>query len=238
MKTRAKAPARGAKSTPARKIPKPKMKADKAWIVERIRDLDVSQRQFCFRYLTPIGMDPSMLSRVLNGERELSSKEAETIAEALRVPYAELMRHLGVNPDIGASGSVPVIGRLDARGELHVGRPAGTPHRVSLPSAAGGTLRAAIFQTPQRYMDGWIAFFNDRPTTTSGPRGARAIEPGAIGRMAVITMPDKRRYVRVLERGYERGKYNLCHLCPNDDPISGVEIVAATPVLWVKAGED
>ena len=69
------------------------VKISTQWFQDRIKaSKHGSQRQLAFA----IGIDPASLSYALNGKRRLQIHEAEAIANALSVPLAEVLTHVGI----------------------------------------------------------------------------------------------------------------------------------------------
>jgi transcriptional regulator with XRE-family HTH domain len=65
---------------------------DKQWFAEKYKGKGFSLRKMAGR----VGMDPSSLSRTLNGERKMTISEVAKIATALDVPAAEILAR--INP--------------------------------------------------------------------------------------------------------------------------------------------
>lgn len=66
---------------------------DSAWFVARIADVGVSQRALAER----IGLQQATLCRMLQGKRRMQIVEARALADALAVPFADVLRHAGVS---------------------------------------------------------------------------------------------------------------------------------------------
>ena len=63
---------------------------DRAWF-----DLQLSARNLSLRAMARrMGLDPSALSRALNGQRQLKLAEIEQLADLLDQPVAEILRHV------------------------------------------------------------------------------------------------------------------------------------------------
>lgn len=108
------------------------MRSFKDWLLEQMRAFDMSAVEMAKK----IGIDQSLVSRYLKGERVPSRQTAKKIAEAFNVPYIELLEmidaqdrananHQGVPDDVNAAGAPRGFGDMvwerlspEARGRI------------------------------------------------------------------------------------------------------------------------
>lgn len=65
---------------------------NKAWVVNRLKKLGSTQTDLA----TAMGLYPSGLTKIFNGERELKAKEAGRMAGFLKVSTSQLYQDLGI----------------------------------------------------------------------------------------------------------------------------------------------
>ena len=189
---------------------------DKPWFEDRIRAKQTSQRQLA----RLMGMDASAMSLMLNGKRRMSAKEAADVAGLLGVPVDEVLRHAGAPVAVDKRRSVPVVGYVDAGGELVFGRALG-PRTAIAPSDCGEGCQAVRVQSGTA-LDGWLLFYHPM----------RGVSLEAVGRLCVVKTAEGADLVRVVNRGYEPGFFVLQRLLGGDSEHARLE--SASPVLWMK----
>jgi hypothetical protein len=190
---------------------------NKPWFVDRLAARHISQRKLAVM----MDMDASAVSLMLNGKRKMSAQEASEVARLLGVTVEEVLRHAGIAVPVNTEKSVPVVGFVGSRMEIHFGRAKGPQTAVAPPDCAKGC-HALRVQTPG-FMEGWLAFYF--PT--------EGVSLEAVGRLCVVRPVDEdTSYLKLVGRGYEAG-YHVLTSMRGGEPLH-VRLESAAPVVWLK----
>jgi transcriptional regulator with XRE-family HTH domain len=188
------------------------------WFLDRLADKDMSARRLALL----IGMNPSAMSRTLNGGRKMQMDEAADIARVLGRPFDEVVMHAGIAAPREIRSAVRLNGMASAEGFIgHVGKTA--PRTVERPGGTPEDIRGVMIRAPGTVFEGWVAYYV--PTAR--------LEPDAVGRLSVVQMADGKKCLRVLVKGFERGKWTLVPLSAGA-PLTDVDVEWAAPVLWIR----
>src|SRR5690606_9931014 len=171
----------------------PASRIDTDWFTAKLADRQMSQRQLAKR----MGVDPSAVSLMFRGRREMRMTEAAEIANLLGVPVAEVLQHAGLEVDSAGNRTCPIVGFIDGAGEgadpsawrRAVGRPTCPPD----PPKNAVALRRGTTGTRPELVDGWIV-------VTTPPQG---LDPEAVNRLCVVKIRTGVTLVRHLRRGYK-----------------------------------
>lgn len=190
---------------------------DKRWFTDKLADNRLTMRKVSLA----MGMGADAWHKRLSGLVETRPAEAADMARMLGQPLDEVYRRLGIPTEHDGGAPVPIVGVSDGAGAVAKAReelkPADRPR--GLPS---GTMALRV-QAVNSPLDGWIMFYGSSST----------IPPEAVGRLSMVELGDGRRYVRVLQRGYEKGRWNLYGLV--DMPaIQDVAVKWAAPILEIR----
>ena len=79
---------------------------DTAWFFDKLREKGYSLRRFS----GDLGMDPSAVSRMLNGQRNMSADEQDRVARLLGLPLSEVAAHRGATAGAGGFGEMAQAG--------------------------------------------------------------------------------------------------------------------------------
>lgn len=192
-------------------------RVDRAWFKAKLKERGETQVKLA-RYLE---VDASAITLLLNGKRRLQLAHAEKIAQFLKVPKAEVLRHVGMDIEQHIASSqderrVPIVGRIDTEGTVHlVSQPGTVPVPTSTPS------NARALRMEGGFAPGGAVVFHP----------AHDIEIEAIGRLSIVGLHDGGYCLGVPTAAYERGYFNVSLPKSNLD---GIEIKTATPVLWIR----
>jgi DNA-binding XRE family transcriptional regulator len=200
------------------------MPANAKWFHDRIADKGMSMRQLA----GIVGVDPGNMSKQFAGKVKMSMETAAEIARHLGVTFEDIVHHAGVQAPKDPSRAVAVVGTVGPDGTVKPAR-GSAGRRVDRPAGAPDDVAALRIETPGAAVDGWVAFY--LPTVGR-------IDPEAVGRWSVVQLGNKgARYLRVLHRGYERGKWTLRPLqCADASAdLVDVDIEWACPVQWIRA---
>lgn len=174
-----------------------------------------------------IGIEPSHISRSINGTREWKHDEMVAFATIVGVPFDEVVLAAGLAlPTSEGRGMVPVVGLVDASAGYVPGKVDAPRRAPSPPEAPNGTV-AARFKTPgtpAEAMDGWLVYFVD---------GVKRVPPEARGRLCVSWL-GVNAIIGVLRAGYVRGTFNLQPWIPGAAMLENVQVERASPVLWIR----
>ena len=189
---------------------------DTNWFRNKIRDAHLSQRKLAAR----LDRDPSAVSLMLNGLRKMTMEEASLLADALSTPIDEIMSRAGIDTPRPPNNTA-VVGWADEQGLVTIGKADG-PRLTPTPPGLSESAQAL------RLPGGWTIYY------TPG----NIVDPEASGRFAVVQLSEGGpRYVRVLNRGYESGKWTLTPFAPSMGEsvrVENVRIEWAVPVTWIK----
>ena len=188
---------------------------DTEWFKARLADKQMSMRKLA----TLMNLDVSAVSLMLNGKRGMSALEAAEAARLLGVPVDEVMRHAGIDMRGAIKDVVPVVGWVDAKGEIHRGRVIG-PKTVAGPPEEG--LEAIRAQGGA--FDGWLFFY----------RPIDRVSLEVVSRLCVVTIAgqDDERLAWV-HRGYEPGGWNLASFDGSGGMVPA-RLASASPVVWTR----
>ncbi|MBS4045464.1 MAG: helix-turn-helix transcriptional regulator [Alphaproteobacteria bacterium] len=188
---------------------------DKTWFESRARDMGINFS----RIAEMLGMNRSIVSRMMSGEREVSNQEANELATILQVSFDDVVAHLGVKPKTDPNDFLPVVGAISADGIIHPKLPRGafksTRRIPGLPHDCSGLWVDA----PGSWLDGSVLYYVTGFT----------VEPNAVGRAAVIGLKDGRKFVRILIHGTRSNRWRTQPLNGPLDP-QDYEVAWATPV--------
>jgi len=190
------------------------------WFKEKLDEKKLSQRSLAKR----LGIDPSAVSLMLRGKRDIRLEEAIELSKILGLPRDDVLAQVGLdlstlNP---AGDKLKVIGWVDTDGAVHPGTVQGPGYVPAPPGVPEGTV-AIRYQTND-VRDGWLAYF----------KPVEYVQPEAIGRYAVVTALDGKMAIRILKHGYEPGIYRMSRLAMADGVGESGQILAASPVLWLR----
>lgn len=171
-----------------------------------------------------IGVDQSSVSKMLKGGRRINLEEIPLIAHFINAPVDETARRLGLPIPRPAPVLVETGGYIDAHGILR--QPEKDDDTTSYRGPHGlpeGTkaypVRSA--QSPTEFLDGWVLF----------ARPSRQLEPGAVGRVALVTQETGTTMLAVLRPGEMWDEYSLLTLT-GERTVS--RVMRATPVIWIR----
>lgn len=196
-------------------------RVDTNWFMGKLADQQLSQRQLAKK----MGVDPSAISLMFRGRREMRMTEAAEIANLLSVPVADVLQHAGLQVDGAGVRTVPIVGYIDGEGEVHSDwdREA---DRIACPSDAPKHTVALQYKTAMsrlELVDGWAVF-------TTPPQGMNG---DAINRLCCVKIRNGITMIRHVRRGYRPGTYNL--IAPfGAMSIDNVDVEWATPVIGIR----
>jgi len=202
------------------KQPMANISIDKAWFTARMHDKKLSQR----RLGALLGMDQASLSQRLNGVFRFQLDEVADLARILGVPFDVLVQHLGVSPPRDSERQVLVMEHADERGVL-TAAPPGEKRRVERPTGASRDTVAIRIIAPQLSFHGWIVYHT--PTTR--------VDMQTIGRFGVIEGENRKRYLGVLRRGDEQGRWDVWAMFGNPEKPTArnIKLTSASPVISI-----
>lgn len=180
-------------------------------------------------------INPTVLSHIFSGRRNLKLREASKLASILQVPLADVLANAGVD-DIDQSVEVmavnatsqqvvPVKGWVNSSLEIIWQTPKDLKNAPNpLPNHKLVCVRCQTASGAFEGLDGALVYFYDVSPGT--------FDPESLGRLCVVEF-DGKSYLRILKRGYISGRHNLAMF--NGQPAEeGVHVTTATPVVWMK----
>lgn len=200
-------------------IIQPSGKVNTRWFKDKFEDRGTSQRKAA----KEMGLDPSAVSLMLRGLRDIKMEEATDLARILGIPLNDVLANLGVDlsHDLAGVETVPVVGYIDRDGKVVTGRAMGPTKAPAPPGVPEGTV--ALRDQSETMFDGWLNYY----------KPVDYLQPEAIGRIAVVEMADTgERLVRLLKNGFEPGTFRLIGV--NGSQSDAGKIKSASPILWCK----
>lgn len=188
------------------------------WFRDKLEDKNLSQRKLAKQ----IGIDPSAVSLMLRGLREISIDEAVEMARILGIPKDEVLAQIGVDLSHDKGGAqVDVVGWIGRDGHVTMGRALGPKYVIAPPNVPTGTV--ALRDQSETTWDGWVSYYK--------PVGY--VMPEAIGRLCVVELAvTNETLLRVIKHGFSPGTFRL--LGVNGSQSEAGQVQSASPILWVK----
>jgi transcriptional regulator with XRE-family HTH domain len=183
-------------------------KVNTKWFKERLAERKLSQRGLA----KLMDMDPGGVSLMLRGKRHVYPAEAARVAEILRQPIDVVIEHLGVrvDPVVGGGGkrnAVPIVGKIDPRGELVEGKVSGPRHAPAAEGAGEGTVAVRV-EAPGVSQDGWLLYYTPTPH----------VAPDIVGALCVVRVAgEKADTVGWVQKSYTPGRVILIPLLGGRD---------------------
>ena len=204
---------------------------DADWFRDCFARAGLAQKDVAARLPGPDGgaLDPSQITRFLQGRRHLQAEEAAIIAKLLGKSLEEVLSRAGKISEEQAEGlrtdeSVEVKGWVDAGWIVHWGEARG-PKRVSKPIATGenvAVVRVCV-EEPRHYSGALIYFHPVRGDT------GRDLASG-LDRLCLVKIKgSSQTLLREVRRGWSEGTYKL--LTPLGQPThEDVRLESVTPI--------
>lgn len=191
---------------------------DTKWFKDRLADKGISLRKLA----TSLSINHTFLSKSFRGERRLQPQEAADVARILGVPFQDVIERAGVELPKEPGTAVTIVGTVNSVGEIS--NAVKGPRRAERPVRAPDDTAALRIAAPGSALDGWIAYYV--PSVR--------IEPEAVGRLSVVGVAGDGRFLRVLTKGYERGKWALKGLTLGMEDVAEIGVEWAAPVIWLR----
>lgn len=207
-----------------KKNAKPLRSIDDAWFRRALEDAGITSRKLA----NILDVDPSGISRLLAGNRNLQIDEAAIIAKHINRPFMEVCKKAGIPLDKISpeeSGNVRISALIDTDGLVLPTPPKNTPFVTAPSDVPTDTVAARCDATAQdvQMYDGWVLFY--APLAYASP--------DAVGRLCVVRVEgqdsDRACFVH---RGYEPGRYTL--ISPKGEEMKSVKLITASPVSWIR----
>ena len=205
---------------------KPKLReVNTTWFQAKMEAHGMTQRSLA----KALKVDPTTISLIVNGRRNIKLEEAAVLARELAVPLDEVLVNAGVSAKAPKGrDTMKVTGAIDGNLQIHMG-PSHVkgPVDVIVPEFGGRGVVALRFQTAGSKYDGIngaLAYYVPN----------EGINPEGVGRYCVVEIAGKKGcFLRVVKRGYQTGTYNL-HGIDGGLLCEDVRLVSASPVVWMK----
>jgi hypothetical protein len=198
---------------------------DVKWFKDRIRDLGTSQRQISLA----VSPNHNALSLVLAGKRRVTHAEIPALANLLEVTPDELLKRLGVEaPATPKSHTVPCRGSVDETGKLDPDRQ--QIREVTAPANVTANTRGVLFRSlgGANMQQGWVYYFDEAAKP-------RAVDAESLNALCFVEIGDREGYyLGVIQRGLERGRYDIVNPFTRDLLVGGVSVRSASPITWIK----
>lgn len=115
---------------------------DTRWFQNRLADRRISQRKLA----TVLNLDPSAVSLMLRGKRQMSAAEAAEVSRVLDVDVEEVLRHAGISMGMVAAvkGQRASAAGATATGERRRAEMADGELEIPVPLTDGGVARLVL----------------------------------------------------------------------------------------------
>lgn len=206
-------------NTPKREPLEVLFNVDERWFSEKLAENMMSKRKLAIA----MNLEPSAISRMLQGKRRMTAPEAAEIARHIMTPVAEVMRRAGIEVGATSESSVPLQGWIDSEGNINLNDGS---RSIATPSTSDNRVVALRAQTRGRF-DGWVLFYRGIDI----PDGVTA---DAVGQLCVVKiMGESESKIRWVTRGYDPGLWTLESFI-GPPKIEQARLKFAVPVLWTK----
>lgn len=196
------------------------------WFVGKLQSQAITQKALA----AALNIDPSSVSLMLHGKRTMDIREAAVIAKLIGVPMSDVALNAGIAlPDVDDGKEVLIKGWVDAGYTVRWEAPKG-PRKVQAPRNGGPNLVCLRIQTAGQSvngLDGALIFYR----VVSGPLNVR------LGQICITRVQgSKETCLRVIQRGYETGTFNL-YTFGGELKEEGVVLEMAHPVVYFKMSD-
>lgn len=200
-----------------------KFKVDSAWFRQQFADKKSSYRAFAQAH----GLDPSAVSRMLTGFREMQQSEALALANFLHAPISEILKHAGVEID-GEPTPIPLVATINEKGHIErLQNPRPLPPSIirraqqsidAMPNVVAAQIRA--LHGPLTVLDDAVALFAHTDD----------VEASAIGVLSICRNFDGEQILAKIERARKTGESRIVSI---DGKVMEFDLQTATPILAI-----
>ena len=191
---------------------------NKEWFVGRLQALKISQRKLA----KMIDIDPSAVTLMLTGRRNMKTEEVHKIAKIFNVSVAEVMRHAGLDVTDGVH-KVKIKGFIGERSRVTFFEDEPLDWAAAPADVPKDSFCLQVRQ-PNSSNDGWLIFVSGEKTTAQN----------LIDRPALVELEDGTQMTCLIRRGYKAGTSNLYSLHGTAELHENQQVVWASPVLWIR----
>jgi transcriptional regulator with XRE-family HTH domain len=195
-------------------MPRLRFPIDTAWFKTRFQQKGLTQQ----RLAEFLKVDDSAIYRILYGLRAIWIYEAVTLARLLDVSVYEIMQRAGAAP-LAEALSLPLVGSLN--GALDMTLTNKYPPVTSIPVLEQSAVGVICDDNASPYY-GWIFVYVH----------ADDIQPAAVGRLSMVTLPTGKRVIRFLKNGVHAGAFDLATM--SGPLLSNFAVYAASPILFIR----
>ena len=190
---------------------------DTEWFKTQLRQRKLSLRAFA-RHLD---ISPSAASYMLRGVSKIPQRVAQAMADLFEVDLLELYKRMGAPID-DAQRSVPVEYVMNAERAI-LRLEAKEVFNVPAPFETRASSICVQIRTTDMY-DQWLLF----------TQGAKLEVQDAVNNLCLYENQSGQLHIAVIRAGYRKDTYDA-HSAFNDGRVvSGIEVVWAAPIAWIK----
>lgn len=199
---------------------------DKEWFVRKLEENNKTLRGLA-RHME---LDPSAVSRMLDGKRRMKMDEANSVASFLSVTVDEVLSHAGVN-----LGSKPhpvrimIVATIDQRGNVTtIANPSPLPQAVlDKAGIALSVVDGPLVAAQVRAASGPLAVIDDAVMLY---RRGDGVDPAAIGTLAICRNGNNGQIVGRLERARKTGEAQIMTI---DGKSQSFDLQSAAPIVAI-----
>jgi hypothetical protein len=195
------------------------------WFHQQFERQESSLRSFARH----AGMDPAVVSRMLSGQRRMKLEEAQEIANFLRVPLVEVLKHAGLSiDDDGSPTRILLAATVNETGQIQR-----LPEPRPLPQSVIERAQSAIDTLPMviaaqvRALSGPLTIFDDAVILFGH---TDAVDPAAIGVLSVCRSFAGEQIIAKIERARKTGEARVITV---DGKTKEFDLHTATPVIAI-----
>lgn len=199
---------------------------DKNWFAQKLEQNNQSMRDLAGH----LGLDVSAVSRTFSGSRRMQLNEANAIAQFLRVPSAEVFRHVGVSEVESDEPCILLAAAVNEDGQVEILKEARSlPQRVIARSQVALKMHVGldIVAAQIRASTGTLAMLDDAVILF---RRTGIVEETAIGTLAICRSYDGEQILCRVEQARKTGEARVILA---SGKISELILHTATPVLAI-----
>lgn len=200
---------------------------DKSWFAQKLAQNNQSMRDLA----SHLGLDVSAVSRTFSGNRKMQLNEASAIAQFLRVPSTEVLRHVGVSVEAESDETcILLAAAVNEEGQVEILKEARSlPQRVIARSQVALKMHVGlgIIAAQIRASTGALAIFDDAVILFCA---TEIVDETVVGKLAICRSSNGEQMLCRVEQARKTGEARVVLA---SGKISELILHTATPVLAI-----
>lgn len=196
---------------------------DSEWFRNLFEAAGKSYRGFAKEY----GMDPSAVSRTMSGLRKMQKDEAVAIANFVRAPVSEVMKHAGITIE-GQLTPVLLVATINDRGQVErLTDPRPLPPTVLARAKAIIDVVPRVLAAQIRALSGPLTIMDDAVVLFTH---TNEVEPSSIGALSICRNFAGEQIFAKIDRARKTGEARVVTI---DGKVKEFDLQTATPILTI-----